>query len=53
MALRTYLPTLPQVSRETVAVLAATVVAAWLISQVPALQRLVRGGSIPSPFDPS
>ena len=33
-------------------ILAATIGAAWLISKVPAWQRLVRGGSIPSPFDP-
>lgn len=52
MSLRTYLPSLPQVSREAIAVLAATVVAAYVITKVPALQRLVRGGSIPSPLDP-
>lgn len=50
--LKRYLPSLPQVTRETFAVLAATVVAAWVISKVPALQRLVRAGSIPSPLDP-
>lgn len=52
MSLRTYLPSMPQVSREVIAVLAATVVAAFVIAKVPALQRLVRGGSIPSPLDP-
>lgn len=47
-----YLPTLPAIARETLTVLAATVVAAWVISKVPAWQRLVRGNSIPSPLDP-
>jgi hypothetical protein len=49
--LRPYLPSLPQITKETLAVLAATVVAAWVISQIPALQALVRGSSIPSPLD--
>lgn len=48
MSLKPYLPTLPQVSRETLAVLAATVIAAWVISHVPALSRLVRASSTPS-----
>ncbi|HEY0877146.1 MAG TPA: hypothetical protein VGE10_01715 [Zeimonas sp.] len=46
-----YLPTWQQLTRETIAVLAATLVAAWVIAQWPAAQRLVRGNSIPSPFD--
>ncbi len=45
-----YLPSLPQVSKETLAVLAATVIASWVISKVPAWQRLVRENSPPSPF---
>jgi hypothetical protein len=52
VSLKAYLPTFPQVSRETLAVLAATVIAAWVISKVPALSRLVRAGSVPSPLDP-
>lgn len=47
-----YLPTVPAIARETLLILAATVAASWLISKVPAWQRLVRGNSIPSPFDP-
>lgn len=46
-----YLPSLSQVTRETLAVLAATVVAAWVISKSPTLQRLVRGNTLPSPLD--
>lgn len=53
MSLRSYLPTFPQVTRETLAVLAATVVVAFVIAKVPALQQLVRRGSLPSPLDPS
>lgn len=47
-----YLPTVPAIVRESLLILAGTVLAAWLISRVPAWQRLVRGNSIPSPFDP-
>jgi len=47
-----YLPTVPAIARETLLILVATVGAAWAISKVPAWQRLVRGSSIPSPFDP-
>lgn len=49
--LKRYLPTLPQITRETLAVLAATLAAAWIISKVPTWRALVREGSIPSPFD--
>jgi hypothetical protein len=41
-----FLPSLPQISRETIAVLAATVVAAWIISKFPPVQKLVRENSI-------
>lgn len=51
VSLKTYLPSLPQVSRETIAVLAATLIAAFVIAKVPALSRLVRDGSIPSPLN--
>jgi hypothetical protein len=51
MSASSYLPSLPKVSQETIAVLAATVIAAWLISRSPRLQQLVRGNSIPSPFN--
>jgi hypothetical protein len=47
-----YLPTVPAIVRESLLILVATVGAAWVISKVPAWQRLVRGSSIPSPFDP-
>lgn len=50
MSLKRYLPSLPQVSRETIALLAATVLAAWIVSKVPAWQRLVRDGSLPNPL---
>jgi hypothetical protein len=46
-----YLPTVPAIARETVLILLGTVAAAWLISKVPAWQRLVRGNSIATPFD--
>lgn len=41
-----YLPGLPQVSREVIAVLIATVAAAWIISQFPAVRKLVRDNSL-------
>lgn len=50
MSFTKYLPTAPQVSRELLAVLAATLGAAWLISKVPSWQKLVRESSLPSPF---
>lgn len=42
MEIKTFLPSGPQVSRELIAVLVATVGAAWLISKVPAWSKLVR-----------
>ncbi|HIV71356.1 MAG TPA: hypothetical protein H9903_10530 [Candidatus Aquabacterium excrementipullorum] len=42
MDFKKYLPTLPQISRELVAVLVATLGAAYLISKVPAWKQLVR-----------
>ena len=41
-----YLPTMPQVSREAIAVIAATVISAWVISRIPAVRDLVRNNSI-------
>jgi hypothetical protein len=50
--LKRYLPSLPQVSQEAIAILAATVLASWVISKVPAWRDLVRENSPPSPFNP-
>ena len=41
-----YLPSWPQVSRETLAVLAATLIAAYIISRVPALAQFVGANSL-------
>ena len=46
-----YLPSLQQVSRETLAVLAAPLLAAWVINRWPAARELVRGSAVPGPFD--
>lgn len=46
MKLGAYLPSGPQLSREVLAVLFATVAAAWIISQFPAVQKLVRDNSL-------
>jgi hypothetical protein len=51
MEIKTFLPSLPQVSREVLAVLAATLLASWVISKVPAWQKLVRENSPPNPFN--
>ncbi|WP_166454472.1 hypothetical protein [Lacisediminimonas profundi] len=51
MSISKYIPPLDKVSQEVIAVLIATVVAAWVISQHPRLQKLVRGNSVPSPLD--
>lgn len=51
MSLSSYLPPLPKVTQETVALLAATVIAAWLISKSPRLRELVRGNQLPSPLN--
>lgn len=44
--MKTYLPSLPQISRETIAVLVATIAAAYIISRFPAVQRFVRDNSL-------
>lgn len=41
-----YLPSLPQLAAETVAVLAATLIAAYLISRFPSVQRFVSDNSV-------
>jgi hypothetical protein len=41
-----FLPSLPQISREVIAVLIATVLAAWIISRFPAVRELVRENSL-------
>jgi len=41
-----FLPSLPQLSREVIAVLGATLIAAWVISKVPAWKQLVRDNSL-------
>lgn len=52
VVLKPYLPTWPQLARETIAVLLATVAAAWIISKVPEWRALVvRDNSIPSPLN--
>ena len=51
MRIADYLPTPQQVTREVLAVLIATVAAAYIISKWPEAQRLVRAHSIPSPLD--
>ncbi|MEK8027229.1 hypothetical protein [Pseudaquabacterium rugosum] len=44
-----YLPTLPEVSRELITILAATLLASYVISKVPAFKRLVQSNTVPSP----
>jgi hypothetical protein len=51
MDFKKFLPSLPQVSREALAVLAATLLASWVISKVPAFKKLVQDNSPPSPFN--
>lgn len=46
VSLNRYLPSLPQVSREVVTMLAATLLVAYVIARVPAWQRLVRESSL-------
>jgi hypothetical protein len=41
-----YLPTLPQLTAETISILFATLVAAYIISQFPPLQKLVSNNSV-------
>lgn len=41
-----YLPPLSQVSREAIAMLAGTVLVAFVISRVPAVRELVRSNSL-------
>jgi hypothetical protein len=41
-----YLPSLSQLSKETLAVLAATLIAAWVISRFPAVQAFVSNNSV-------
>lgn len=44
--MREYLPSLPQVTREVIAVLIAALAAAWIISRFPTVRQFVRENSI-------
>ena len=46
MKIDDYLPTLPQLSKETIAVLVATLAAAWIISRFPAVQQFIQDNSV-------
>jgi uncharacterized protein (UPF0333 family) len=46
MKLKNYLPSLPQLSKETLAVLGATLLAAWVISRFPAVSKFVSDNSV-------
>jgi hypothetical protein len=50
MEIKKFLPSLPQISREALAVLAATLLASWVISKVPAFKKIVSENSPPTPF---
>jgi hypothetical protein len=50
MTLSSYLPSARQLTAETIAVLCATVIAAYVITKIPALQDLVRRGSVQGPL---
>ena len=41
-----YLPSLPALSRETLSVLGATLIAAFIISRFPAVQRFVNSNRV-------
>jgi hypothetical protein len=41
-SLNAYLPTLPKLSQETIATLAAIIISAVIVANVPALKRLVK-----------
>lgn len=41
-----FLPTLPQITAEAVSILCATLVAAYIISRFPAVQRFVNDNSV-------
>jgi hypothetical protein len=51
VSLNKYLPTVPKIAQEAIALLVATVAVAWVISKSPTLRRIVREGSIPNPLD--
>lgn len=46
MNVKPYLPSVPQVSREAVTVLAGILIAAFVISRFPALKNFVEGNSL-------
>ncbi len=47
-----YLPSLPQLTSEILAVLGATIIASLIISKVPALSKLVRDNTPAGPLNP-
>jgi hypothetical protein len=46
MNLKPYLPTMPQLSRETIAIMIGTIGAAWLISRFPSVREFVNQHSV-------
>jgi hypothetical protein len=51
--MKNYLPSLPMISRETLSVLAATLIAAYIISRFPAVQRFINANRVTGPLPPS
>ena len=41
-----FIPTVPEVTRETITLLAGLLIAAWVLSRFPKLQNYVRSSSI-------
>ncbi|GAC1611095.1 MAG: hypothetical protein NVS3B3_21470 [Aquirhabdus sp.] len=46
MDIHKYLPTLPEVIKEGIIVVASTLIAAWIISKIPHAKKLVDGSKI-------
>lgn len=45
-SIKNFVPTIPAISRETLAVLAASVLAAYVISRFPAVQKFIKDNSV-------
>lgn len=45
-AIKNFIPTAPQLSRETIAVLIGTIGAAWVISRFPSVREFVNAHSV-------
>ncbi|MES2367193.1 MAG: hypothetical protein V4563_15050 [Pseudomonadota bacterium] len=48
MSLQNYIPTLPQIAKQTIVAIVSLVIASWIIAQFPQVKKFVNDNSLDS-----